>query len=77
MKTRVSVKYFSCEWFSLETFVLTLPQPDPLKLSFFDNFGNSKAFHTFNPELGQLSCKNKLKFDLLDFFIFFNDPGEI
>ena len=43
-ESRVSLKYFvnDCLWKSF--LILTFPRP--LKLSFFDNFSNSKVFHT-------------------------------
>ena len=62
MKTRVSLKYFVNV--SGNNFLL-LTCPDPFKLDFFDNFGNSKAFHSFNLKLEQLSCKKVLNFALL------------
>ena len=37
--------------------------PNPIKLYFFDNFGNSEPFHTVLLE--QLSCKKVLKVALL------------
>ena len=58
MKTRVSLKYFV-------SYCLWKLAPDLFKLNFFDIFGNSKAFHTFNLKLEQLSGKKVLKFPLL------------
>ena len=46
MKTRVSVKYFVNDCFLKPVFVSNLLIPNPFKLNFFDNVGNSKAFHT-------------------------------
>ena len=45
MKTGVSLKYFvsDCLW---KPFFDSELAPDPFKLNFFDNFGNSNAFHT-------------------------------
>ena len=45
MKTGVSLKYFVSDCLWKPFFDSELP-PDPFKLNFFDNFGNSKAFHT-------------------------------
>ena len=45
MKTTVSLKYFVIDFLLKPFFYYNLPR-DPLKLNFFDNFGNSKAFHT-------------------------------
>ena len=64
MKTRVSLEYF-CELLSLEAFFLILTRPRPIQTYFFDIFGNSKAFHTFNLKLEQLSGKEVLTFALL------------
>ena len=65
MKAGVSLKYFvnDCLW---KHFLCFLLAPDIFKLIFFDNFGNSKAFHTvLIIKLEQLSRKNMLKFALL------------
>ena len=44
---------------------LLLTRPSSFKLNLLDNFGNPKAFHTFNLNLEQLICKKLLKFVLL------------
>ena len=44
---------------------LILTRPRPIQTYFFDIFGNSKAFHTFNLKLEQLSGKEVLTFALL------------
>ena len=45
MKTRVSLKYFVND-FLWEQFLAFKSPPNSFKLNFFDNFANSKAFHT-------------------------------
>ena len=64
METRVSLKHFvdGCLW---KHFFASTFNPDPFKLNLFDNYGNSKAFHSFNLKLEQLSSKKVLKFALL------------
>ena len=64
MKTRVSLKYFAnaCLW--KHFLLLTCPRPPQI---FFDNSGNSKAFHSkaFNLKIKKLSCKKEVHFPLL------------
>ena len=45
MKTTVSLKYFVIDSLLKPFFYYNSPR-DHLKLNFFDNFGNSKSFHT-------------------------------
>ena len=44
VKTRISLEYFltDCSW---KPFFDSNSPPDLFKSNFFDNFGNSKAFH--------------------------------
>ena len=62
MKTRVSLIYLlnvSGKYFCLQF------APDPFKLNFFDNFGNSTGFYSFKLKLQHFSCKKVLKFFIL------------
>ena len=45
MKTKVSLKYFLNDFLWKQFFASNSP-PELFKLNFFDDFGNSKAFHT-------------------------------
>ena len=61
MKTSYSQIF--CDPLSLETFFWPWLNPDPFKRNYFDNFGNSKVFHTV--KLERLNCKKELKIILI------------
>ena len=60
MKTGVNLKYFVNESLCKLFFSFSRTS-DPLKLDFFDNFGNSKAFHVVLIQFRAIKLKKVLK----------------